>query len=202
MKSIKCDKCGESYSDELGSWHVCAQALSVPERSAQNKNLQVGKIACTHCGAEIPSGADFCIKCARPIKTGKAFCKHCGAALKNEQVFCLECGKGIANEYACVNAQQGSTVMGGTHPVNVVINNNNEGNNFRKVSNRSRISAVLFAFFLGGFGAHKFYLGKPGMGVLYIVFCWTFIPLIIAFVEFIMLLCMSDQSFDLKYNSY
>ena len=28
------------------------------------------------------------------------------------------------------------------------------------VCGKSRIAAVLFAFFLGGFGAHKFYLGK------------------------------------------
>ena len=65
---------------------------------------------------------------------------------------------------------------------------------------KSRISAALLAFFLGFIGVHKFYLGRPGQGVLYLLFFWTLIPGIIAFVEFILLLCMSDDKFDEKYN--
>jgi len=44
-------------------------------------------------------------------------------------------------------------------------------------------AGVLLALFLGGFGFHKFYLGQPGLGVLYLLFCWTFIPSIISVVE-------------------
>jgi len=44
-------------------------------------------------------------------------------------------------------------------------------------------TAVLLALFLGGLGIHKFYLGQTGMGVVYIIFCWTYIPAIIAFFE-------------------
>lgn len=47
----------------------------------------------------------------------------------------------------------------------------------------NKVTYALFAFFLGGFGAHKFYAGKVGTGILYIVFCWTFIPSIIALIE-------------------
>lgn len=65
---------------------------------------------------------------------------------------------------------------------------------------RSRIAAALFAIFLGGIGGHKFYLGQPGMGILYLAFFWTFIPTIIAFVEFILLLTMTDEAFDARYN--
>ncbi|OJG70784.1 hypothetical protein RV11_GL000846 [Enterococcus phoeniculicola] len=39
----------------------------------------------------------------------------------------------------------------------------------------------LLAFFLGGFGIHKFYSGFTGKGILYIIFSWTFIPSLIAF---------------------
>ena len=65
---------------------------------------------------------------------------------------------------------------------------------------KSRIAAALLAFFLGGFGAHKFYIGKIGQGFLYLIFCWTFIPAIIAFIEFIIYLCDSDEKFARKYG--
>ncbi len=48
---------------------------------------------------------------------------------------------------------------------------------------KSAVAGVLLAFFLGGFGAHRFYLREPGLGLLYLVFCWTFVPGLIAFVE-------------------
>jgi TM2 domain-containing membrane protein YozV len=44
-------------------------------------------------------------------------------------------------------------------------------------------TAMLLALFLGGIGAHKFYLGQPGLGVLYLIFSWTFIPAIVSFIE-------------------
>jgi TM2 domain-containing membrane protein YozV len=43
--------------------------------------------------------------------------------------------------------------------------------------------AILLALFLGGLGAHQFYLGNTGLGVLYALFVWTFIPSLIALVE-------------------
>ena len=59
--------------------------------------------------------------------------------------------------------------------------------------------AALLALFLGGLGIHKFYLGKGGMGVLYLVFFWTIIPAIVGFIEGILLLLMSDEQFAAKY---
>ncbi len=45
------------------------------------------------------------------------------------------------------------------------------------------VIGVLLAVFLGSFGAHRFYLGQNGIAILYILFCWTLIPHIIALVE-------------------
>ncbi|MFH6994202.1 TM2 domain-containing protein [Flavobacterium sp. FlaQc-48] len=66
---------------------------------------------------------------------------------------------------------------------------------------KSKLTAAILAFFFGGIGIHKFYLGQSGQGILYLLFCWTFIPSIIAFFQFFGLLFMSDHSFNVKYNN-
>ena len=43
--------------------------------------------------------------------------------------------------------------------------------------------AVLFALFLGGIGAHHFYLGHTLIGVAFALFFWTFIPAFISLIE-------------------
>lgn len=48
---------------------------------------------------------------------------------------------------------------------------------------KDRTAALLLTLFLGGLGAHRFYMGQVGWGVLYLVFCWTFIPVCISLVE-------------------
>jgi TM2 domain-containing membrane protein YozV len=48
---------------------------------------------------------------------------------------------------------------------------------------KDRTTALLLALFLGGLGAHHYYLGRVGLGILCTVFFWTFIPAIVALVE-------------------
>ena len=71
-----------------------------------------------------------------------------------------------------------------------------------------KIAAALLAFFLGVFGAHKFYLGYTKQGVIMLlVFLFGFILLglpsmvigLIAFVEFILYLVKSDEEFEQTY---
>ena len=69
-----------------------------------------------------------------------------------------------------------------------------------QVGSKNRIVAAILAFFVGGFGVHKFYLGQIGWGIVYLLFCWTFIPALIAFIEFIIYLCTSDEDFARKYG--
>lgn len=66
-------------------------------------------------------------------------------------------------------------------------------------SGKNRLVAALLALFLGGLGVHHFYLGRPLLGVLYLLFCWTFIPALIALIEGLVLLCTSDESFHRTY---
>ena len=73
---------------------------------------------------------------------------------------------------------------------------------------KNKIVAALLAFFLGGFGIHKFYLGKNGAGIvmllcslfgIILLFIPTIIIGIIAFIEFIIYLVTSDEDFEARY---
>jgi TM2 domain-containing membrane protein YozV/ribosomal protein L40E len=107
--------------------------------------------------------------------TDEKFCSECGAIIKAKAEICPKCG---------VRQSPPPNAFGNVAP-----------------NGKSKVAAALFAFFLGGFGVHKFYLGQVGLGILYLLFCWTFIPAIIAFIEFILLLTMSDDTFNQKYGN-
>jgi TM2 domain-containing membrane protein YozV len=66
---------------------------------------------------------------------------------------------------------------------------------------KSRSTAILLSLLLGGIGAHKFYVDKPGAGVVYLLFCWTFIPAIFGLIEAIQYASMSNEVFQQKYLS-
>ena len=65
---------------------------------------------------------------------------------------------------------------------------------------KSKIAAGILGILLGAFGVHKFYLGKIGLGILYLLFFWTGIPGIIGLIEGIIYLTMSDEDFRAKYG--
>ena len=68
------------------------------------------------------------------------------------------------------------------------------------IGTKSRGLAVLLAWLLGGLGAHKFYLGQPIWGLIYLVFCWTGIPSVIGFIEGIGYLLTSEAVFARRYG--
>ena len=111
----------------------------------------------------------------RTKEIDEKFCTECGENIKSKAEICPKCG---------VRQSPPPSILSNTAP-----------------NGKSRIVAVLLAFFLGGFGGHKFYLGQIGIGILYLLFVWTFIPVIIAFIEFIILLTMSDEVFNQKYGN-
>lgn len=105
------------------------------------------------------------------------------ASLDANQKYCLGCAKPLHVSArscpSCGAEQQISSTQGGK---------------------KSRTAAILLALLIGGFGAHKFYLGRTGAGILYLLFFWTFIPAIIAFIEMIIYITMSDEDFAVKYG--
>lgn len=65
---------------------------------------------------------------------------------------------------------------------------------------KNRTTAAILALFLGGFGIHRFYLGAPVRGFMYLLFCWTLVPAILGFFTALRLLAMSDREFNAAYN--
>ncbi|MHB1612518.1 MAG: NINE protein [Sulfobacillus sp.] len=65
---------------------------------------------------------------------------------------------------------------------------------------KNKITAGILAILLGNLGAHKFYLGKTGQGILYLLFCWTFIPGLIGLIEGITYLTQSDDAWNAQWN--
>lgn len=67
-----------------------------------------------------------------------------------------------------------------------------------KPGSTSKGTLVLLAVLLGGVGAHKFYMGSWGWGIVYLVLFWTAIPLIASIIEWIRYVLMSDDEFYKK----
>jgi len=106
------------------------------------------------------------------------FCSECGEIIKLKAEICPKCG------------------------VRQLPNNAGSSINFGELApnGKSRITAALLALFLGGLGIHKFYLGQSGVGIVYLLFCWTLIPSLLALIDFIALMTMSDSSFNQTYG--
>lgn len=91
------------------------------------------------------------------------FCSHCGGVIAREAVFCPQCGCQVEQfQYS----QQPA-------PTPIIINNNvNNVNNANTPipmgKQKDKWVAFCLCFFLGHLGAHKFYEGKIGMGILYL----------------------------------
>jgi TM2 domain-containing membrane protein YozV len=65
---------------------------------------------------------------------------------------------------------------------------------------RQKQIAVILAVVLGGFGAHKFYLGEKVPGLIYLATCWTLVPIVIGWFEALNYSQMSRVTFNLMYN--
>ena len=114
------------------------------------------------------------LRAPRPLGLGEKHCTDCGSVISARAEICPKCG---------VRQLPVPGLIGRTTP-----------------SGRSRLAAAIVAILLGGLGIHKFYLGRVGQGILYLLFSWTFIPAVVGFIEGIIYLTMSDQGFEEKYG--
>lgn len=119
-------------------------------------------------------------------------CPQCGTDNRNGVTTCVVCGSDLIG-------QQKMNIPNIETP-NVVINNQYSQYSTIPVSTKSKSTAGILAILLGSFGAHKFYLSNAGMGILYLIFCWTGVPGVVGIIEGIVYLTMSDHDFAVKYH--
>lgn len=106
------------------------------------------------------------------------FCKECGEKIAVKAEICPKCG-------CRVEAAASATPQ-------IVINNSNQNSNqnvnqmaaMMGVKQKNKWVTFFLCLFLGFLGAHKFYEGKAGLGILYLFTCGlffigTFIDLIV-----------------------
>lgn len=124
-------------------------------------------------------------------------CQTCGAAIDLNATECKYCGEPIA-------VQQPQQYQQPQYQQQQYQQTQYQQPMYAQppVPSKSKIAAGILAILLGGLGIHKFYLGKIGMGILYILFCWTYIPAIIGVVEGIIYLTASDEKFYYKYDKH
>ncbi|MBT8397248.1 MAG: TM2 domain-containing protein [Gemmatimonadetes bacterium] len=65
--------------------------------------------------------------------------------------------------------------------------------------NKNRSISVGLALVFGGIGAHKFYVDKPGKGLLYMLFSWTGIPSLIGIFEAVKYIRMDEEEYHQKF---
>lgn len=116
---------------------------------------------------------------ARSKKPDEKFCFECGAIIRAKAEICPKCGVrqpfvGEAPDFAAEN------FLAPGQP-------------------RSRVVAGVLAVIGGGAGLHKFYLGRAGWGVVYVLLIWTGISVILGLIEGVYLLTMREEAFQLKY---
>ena len=98
------------------------------------------------------------------MEYGKKFCKHCGERIDIECVVCPKCGKQVEELK--------------TADRNIVINNSSSASAAASANTgrpiivtgrpKNKTTALILCMLFGYFGAHKFYEGKTGMGLLYL----------------------------------
>ena len=124
------------------------------------------------------------------------FCKNCGVEI-GDNAFCPNCGTPVSHAPVDnpVYQQAPQQPVYQQAPVNINIGAN------PTVSNKDWLTTLLLCLFFGGLGVHRFYSGKTGTGVLWLL---TFGCLGIgSLVDFIMICCgtfTDGQGIQIKHN--
>lgn len=93
---------------------------------------------------------------------GKKYCKHCGELIDVDCVVCPKCGKQVEN----LKYDDRKIIINNSSSASAASSASSTPMYYGKLCNKW--VSFFLCLFLGFFGAHKFYEGKTGMGILYI----------------------------------
>ncbi|MCK4895258.1 MAG: TM2 domain-containing protein [Candidatus Heimdallarchaeota archaeon] len=115
----------------------------------------------------------------------KYFCQNCGSIIEEGIKFCANCGTSVSEKQpAAQPAAQPAQAYTPAQPyAPAPTYTPTQPGAQAGVSPLNRTVALLLCIFFGGIGVHKFYVGKVGTGIAYLLFSWTGIPAFIAFIE-------------------
>ena len=85
------------------------------------------------------------------------YCQKCGSQMEGGAKFCPSCGAPTQN-----NSQS-------NYNPNIYVNNTNTNINDFGYTYKNKWVTFFLCLFLGCIGAHRFYVGKIGTGVLYLL---------------------------------
>ena len=101
------------------------------------------------------------------VETKSKFCKHCGEKIDIECVICPKCGKQV-EELKTNSGEQPKIEVNVSQNQSSVNTNTNTIHAGMLKTPKNKWVALALCFFIGYLGAHKFYEGKIGTGILYI----------------------------------
>lgn len=125
---------------------------------------------CPECGKEISDTAQSCPNCGYSFERTK-FCKFCGEKIPSDSIICTKCGRQVENtsqpQVGGITINNAANANSSAAATAQVVSPPPEPIKTSKEIDKN--TALLLCIFLGYFGAHKFYEGKTGMGILYIL---------------------------------
>lgn len=100
------------------------------------------------------------------IEVKTKFCKHCGEKIPEDAILCTHCGRQVED---LKSSQPNIVINNSNDSVNTNTNQNtNINSNTHSRNEKNKWIALTLCFFFGYFGAHKFYEGKIGLGLIYL----------------------------------
>ncbi|WP_187478321.1 AAA family ATPase [Amniculibacterium sp. G2-70] len=72
--------------------------------------------------------------------------------------------------------------------------------NLKTADYKAKSTVILLTLFTGFGGGHRFYLGQTWLGIFYLIFNWTLIPLVISVIDLLVFIFISEKKFNDKYN--